>query len=103
MSFLSDLFSQGVQGQDSNGGFGTAAMFNQPTNRGDLIALLKRFNLADLLKSYGQSQDNSQMPQSNSLPNFTPYQSTPMGPDYNINNVYGLSPNGSIMPNWNRR
>ena len=23
--------------------------------------------------------------------------------NYNINNVYGLSPNGSIIPNWNRR
>ena len=40
MSFLPDWWSQGTTGQDSNGGFGTAAMFNQPTQRGDLLSLI---------------------------------------------------------------
>ena len=60
--------------------------------------------LADLLKSYGQSQDNSQMPQMNSLPSFTPYQQQSMGPDFSqTQSIYGMSPNGQFMPNWNRR
>ena len=51
-------------------------------------------------------QDGQGVPDMNSLPSFTPYQTTPMGPDMGkINNVYGLNPDGSqgIFPNWNRR
>ena len=104
MSFLPDWWSQGTTGQDSNGGFGTAAMFNQPTTRGDLKALLSKFKLADLLKNYqSDNQDQSMMPQSNSLPNFTPYQGESMAPQMGkINSPLDVSPNGQIMPNWNR-
>ena len=102
MSFLPDWWSQGTTGQDSNGGFGTAAMFNQPTQRGDLTALVNA--LRNRFSAMPTQQDSSQgVPDMNSLPSFTPYQTTPMGPDFNINNAYGMSPNGSIMPNWNRR
>ena len=61
--------------------------------------------MANLLRSYGQSQDNSQMPQSNQQPQFTPFQDQQqMGPNMGqVNGFYGTSPNGSIMPNWNRQ
>ena len=101
MSFLPDWWSQGTTGNDSNGGFGTAAMFNQPTQRGDLTALVNA--LRNKFSAMPNQQDGQGVPEMNSLPSFTPYQTTPMGPDFNINNAYGMSPNGSIMPNWNRR
>ena len=76
-------------------------MFNQPTTRGDLTALVNA--LRNRFSAMPGQQDGSNVPNMNSLPSFTPYQTTPMGPDFNINNAYGMSPNGSIMPNWNRR
>ena len=103
MSFLPDWWSQGTTGQDSNGGFGTAAMFNQPIQRGDLTALVNA--LRNRFSATPNQQDLSQgTPQMNSLPSFTPYQTTPISPDFNVTqSAYGMSPNGSIMPNWNRR
>ena len=107
MSFMPEWWSQGTTGNDSNGGFGTAAMFNQPVNRGDLSGLFNKFKLAELLKSYGSNNppsDNQMMPQSNSLPNFTSYQNQQqVGPNMGqVNNPNMMSPNGQIMPNWNR-
>lgn len=112
MSFLPDWWSQGTTGNDSSGGFGTAAMFNQPDDkqRGDLLFLLanpilRHLRLADSLKSYQSSTpDQSVMPQSNSLPSFTPYQGNSMAPQMGkINSPLDVSPNGQIMPNWNRK
>ena len=102
MSFLPDWWSQGTTGQDSNGGFGTAAMFNQPTQRGDLSGLVNA--LRNKFSAIPGQQDNSNIPNMNSLPSFTPYQQQSMGPNMGqVNSFYGISPNGSIMPNWNRQ
>ena len=110
MSFLPDWWSQGVQGQDNNGGFGTAGMFNKPMagQTGDFGGYLPK--LISMLRNRGQSDvapSDSTMPQTNSLPSFTPYQTTPIGPDMGqINMVkdFGLGPDGSkrIFPNWNK-
>lgn len=80
MSFLPDWWSKGVQGQDSNGGFGTANMFKMPRpdqqgnlgGAGDKIA-----KLIDALRKPRQEG----MPDSNAMPQMTPYQQQPMGPD----------------------
>ena len=106
MSFLPDWWSQGVQGMDSNGGFGTAGMFNKPTagQTGDfggylpkLIAMLRNRSQLDVAPS------DSTMPQTNSLPSFTPYQGDSMAPQMGkINSPLAVSPNGQIMPNWNK-
>ena len=111
MSFLPDWWSKGVQGQDSNGGFGTAAMFNKPdaSQQGNLSSFMpgewdwmKKMKLIDLLKSQKQDQQNTPM-QTNQLPQFTPYQNDQVGPDMGqVNNPNMMSPNGQIMPNWNR-
>lgn len=120
MSFLPDWMSQGVQGQDNNGGFGTAAMFNQPdaSQQGDVSSFMpgewdwmKNLKLADLLKGgrdgaqkMKQGQGQSPMPQMNRAPSFTPYQEAQqVGPNMGQrNNPDTMSPNGQIMPNWNR-
>lgn len=122
MGFLPDWMSQGVQGQDSNGGFGTAAMFNKPTAQqqgnlggmGDkisgLIAALrnKPEGNPDLQSS---SMDNG-MQDSSDMAQYTPYQGQQMAPNMgqvnrptNPNTMAPngqMSPNGQIMPNWNR-
>ena len=102
MSFLPDWWSQGTTGNDNNGGFGTAAMFNQPTQRGDLTGLI---NALRNKFSPTQKADDLSMVDTNSLPSFTPYQTTPIGPNMGkIEDVYGLGPDGrkSIFPNYNR-
>ena len=112
MSFLSDWWSQGVQGQDSNGGFGTANMFNKPMagQTGDFGGYLPK--LIAMLRNKGQDgqpatpdmtsqADNA--PQMDNMPSFTPYQSAQIGPKMGqVNNPNMMSPNGQIMPNWNR-
>ena len=100
MSFLPEWFSQGTTGQDSNGGFGTAAMFNQNPTRGDLSGLI---NALRNRFSAMPEKDNSPMPDMNSLPSFTPYQGDSMAPKMGqVNSPLQTSPNGQIMPNWNR-
>ena len=115
MSFLPDWWSQGVQGQDSNGGFGTAAMFNKPTagQTGDFGGYLPK--LIAMLRNKGQDGQSAtpdmtsqaeNAPQMDNMPSFTPYQTTPIGPEMGkINKVYGLNPDAStsIFPNYNRR
>ena len=112
MSFLPDWWSQGVQGQDSSGGFGTANMFNKPMagQTGDFGGYLPK--LIAMLRNKGQdgqggmnmTSQSGNAPQMDNMPSFTPYQTTPMGPDMTkVESAYGMSPNGQIMPNWNRR
>lgn len=115
MSFLPEWWSQGVQGMDNNGGFGTANMFNKPMSgqTGDFGGYLPK--LIAMLRNKGQdTQGGMDMtgqggnaPQTNSLPSFTPYQTTPIGPDMGQTNMvkdFGLGPDGSkrIFPNWNK-
>ena len=111
MSFLPDWWSQGVQGMDSNGGFGTAGMFNKPGvgQTGDFGGYLPK--LIAMLRSKGQDgqsgmdmtgqADNA--PNTNAMPSFTPYQGDSMAPQMGkVNSPLAVSPNGQIMPNWNR-
>lgn len=107
MSFLPDWYSQGVQGQDNNGGFGTANMFNKPTPQqqgnfggfGDKISAL-----VAMLRGGDKSPAGANMPDSNAMPQMTPYQQKPIGPNMGqVNNPDTMSPNGQVMPNWNRQ
>lgn len=109
MSFLPNGYSQGVQGMDNNGGFGTAAMFNKPTPQqqgnfggfGDKISAL-----VSMLRGGGDknmSGGDMSMPQSNAMPQMTPAQQPMMGANMSqVNNPNTMSPNGQPMPNWNR-
>lgn len=112
MSFLPEWWSQGVQGMDNAGGFGTAGMFNKPTagQTGDFGGYLPK--LIAMLRNKGQdSQGGMDMtgqadnaPNTNALPSFTPYQSESMAPQMGkVNSPLEVSPNGSIFPNYNRR
>lgn len=104
MSFLPDWFSQGTNAYSPESKFGQAGMFDQSNanQRGDLTALVNA--LRNRFSAMPNQQDKGGMPEMNSMPSFTPYQTTPIGPDMNnVQSVYGMSPNGSIMPNWNRR
>lgn len=113
MSFLPDWWSQGVQGMDNNGGFGTAGMFNKPGagQTGDFGGYLPK--LISALRNYKSGMSDSttpdmtgqadNAPNTNSMPNFTPYQGDSMAPQMGkINSPLQMSPNGQIMPNWNR-
>ena len=105
MSFLPDWWSQGTTPIDSNGGFGTAGMFNKPSpqQQGDLGYIGKLIGAL-------RKKDNNPMPgqldttpQTNQLPQFTPYQGEQIGPNMGqVNNPNTMSPNGSIFPNYNR-
>ena len=109
MPFLTNGFSQGVQGMDNNGGFGTAAMFNKPTPQqqgnfggfGDKISAL-----VAMLRNGGDnnmSSNDMPMPESNAMPQMTPMQQPMMGANMGqVNNPNMMSPNGQIMPNYNR-
>lgn len=111
MSFLPEWWSQGVQGMDNAGGFGTAGMFNKPTagQIGDFGGYLPK--LIAMLRNKGQDgqggmdmtsqADNA--PNTNAMPSFTPYQGESMAPQMGkVNSPLQVSPNGQIMPNWNR-
>lgn len=112
MSFLPDWYSQGVQGQDNNGGFGTANMFNKPSPQqqgnfggmGDKIAgwvKALRNPVAPPQQNPMQS-DNPMQPNSNQMPQYTPMQGSPVGPNMGQVNKQApmMSPNGQPMPNW---
>lgn len=111
MSFMPDWWSQGTQGQDNNGGFGTANMFNKPNpqqqgNFGGylpkLIAALKggQFNNSvDANQDTGMFRGNPHEQEQQ----MTPYQGHPVAPQMGqVNNPNTMSPNGQPMPNWNR-
>ena len=105
MSFLPDWLSQGVQGMDSNGGFGTAAMFNKPGagQTGDFGGYLPK--LIAMLRNKGTDTKPADlsMVDTNQLPSFTPYQGDSPAPQMGkVNSPLAVSPNGQIMPNWNR-
>ena len=111
MSFLPEWWSQGVQGMDSNGGFGTAGMFNKHSagQTGDFGGYLPK--LIAMLRNRGDQSAQGGMdmtaqgagPQTNTTPSFTPYQGDSMAPQMGkVNSPLQVSPNGQIMPNWNR-
>ena len=129
MRFLPEWWSQGVTGQDANGGFGTANMFQGPdaSQLGNLSNLMpgewdfmKKFKLGEMLGRMGgqggfgrmgrmgmgrgqQMKREASMPNMNQVPSFTPYQAESMAPRMGqINSPLPTSPNGQIMPNWNR-
>ena len=110
MSFLPDWYSQGVQGQDKNGGFGTANMFNKPSPQqqgnfggfGDKISALVAMLRGGDKNPSGANMPGA-MPDSNAMPQMTPYQQPQMGANMGqVNNPDTMSPNGQPMPNWNR-
>lgn len=110
MSFLPDWWSQGTQGQDSNGGFGTANMFNKPTPQqqgglGKIGALIQALRGG----SDGVQQQPltvpPQMPMNNPTPQMTPYQMPQQGPNMGAVNPNSpkkptIGPNGQMMPNY---
>ena len=116
MSFLPDWWAQGTTGDDNNGGIGTAAMLErmQSQLKPGEWDFMKNFKLADVLRGgMGQGgfgihrgqrmKREASMPEMNQVPSFTPYQTTPVGPNMNnVQSAYGMSPNGQMMPNWNR-
>lgn len=133
MSFLPSWWSQGVQGQNPNGGFGTANMFNGPTSQqqGNLGGIGNKISaLADMLRSggpkntnitgnamqpnSGEAMDNEQddqgQIQGGPVMGQPVGQAAPGGQYMNnyrpnmgqVNNPNTMSPNGQIMPNWNR-
>lgn len=121
MRFLPEWWSQGVTGQDANGGFGTAEMFkgldaSQLGNLSNLMPgewnFMKNFKLGDMLRGRmgnvgvhkgQQMKREASMPNMNQIPSFTPYQAESMAPKMGqINSPLPTSPNGQIMPNWNR-
>lgn len=108
MSF--DWYSKGVQGQDNNGGFGTANMFNapKPEQQGNFGAMGDKISkLISALRNPSQTPGQNPMsadmqPQSNQQPQFTPMQGSPIGPNMGQVNKQQpmMSPNGQPMPNW---
>jgi len=112
MSFLPDWWSQGTNAYTPESKFGQAGMFDKPTaqQQGNLSSFMpgewdwmKKMKLIDLLKSNKQQDSQNTPAQTNQLPQFTPYQDQQMGPNMGqVNNPNTMSPNGQIMPNWNR-
>ena len=114
MSFLPEWWSQGTTAYTPENKFGQAGMFDKPTaqQQGDFGGYLPK--LIAMLRNKGQDNpfsatpdmtgqaDNA--PNTNTLPSFTPYQNESMAPQMGqINSPLATSPNGQIMPNWNRK
>ena len=131
MSFLPDWYSQGVQGQDNNGGFGTANMFNKPNAQqqgglgyiGKLIGALRN-KPEDTNMTGNPMQPSMQPPMQDNLMQNGSIQGGPVmgqpvgqpapggqfmnpmqqGPNMGqVNNPNTMSPNNQVMPNWNRK
>ena len=109
MSFLPDWWSQGTYGQDQAGAFGKAQMFDKPTaqQQGNLGGLGDKISALIAMLRNDKNPAGANMPGSmadtNSMPQMTPYQQNPIGPNMGqVNNPNTMSPNGQIMPNWNR-
>ena len=105
MSLLPEWWSQGVQGMDNAGGFGTAGMFNKPGagQTGDFGGYLPK--LIAMLRNKGTDTKPADlsMVDTNQLPSFTPYQGDSLAPQMGkVNSPLAVSPNGQIMPNWNK-
>lgn len=110
MSFLPDWWSQGTNAYTPENKFGQAGMFDKPSasQQGDfggylqkLIAMLRKGQDTQGGMDITGQTDNA--PQTNSLPSFTPYQGESMAPQMGkVNSPLAVSPNGQIMPNWNR-
>ena len=113
MSFLPDWWSQGTNAYDQASKFGQAGMFDKPSanQTGDFGGYLPK--LISALRSYkngmpesttpDMTTQNDNAPNVNQMPSFTPYQGASMAPNMNqINSPLQVSPNGQIMPNWNR-
>jgi hypothetical protein len=106
MSFLPDWYSQGTNAYTPENKFGQAGMFDKPTAQqqgnfggmGDKISALIK-----ALRSTDANPAGANMPGSNAMPQYTPYQDQQIGPQMGqVNNPDTMSPNGQIMPNWNR-
>ena len=108
MSFFPEGWSQGTNAYSPENKFGQAGMFDKPTAQqqgnfggfGDKVsALVAMLRGGDKNLSGG----NMSMPQSNAMPQMTPMQQPQMGANMGqVNNPDTMSPNGQIMPNWNR-
>lgn len=108
MSFLPEWWSQGTNAYTPENKFGQAGMFDKPTaqqqgnfggNLSKLISMLRRSD-----KNPAGANMPGSMADSNSMPQMTPYQDQQIGPNMGqVNNPYAMSPNGQIMPNWNRQ
>ena len=110
MSFLPDWWSQGTTAYSPESKFGQAGMFDKPTAQqqgnfggfGDKISALVSMLRND--KNPAGANMPGSMADSNAMPQMTPYQDKPIGPNMGqVNNPYAMSPNGQIMPNWNRQ
>lgn len=110
MSFFPDSYSKGTNAYTPEAKFGQAGMFDKPTTQqqgnfggfGDKIsALVSMLRGGD--KNLSGSDMSSSMPESNAMPQMTTMQQQSIGPSMGqVNNPNTMSPNGQIMPNWNR-
>lgn len=108
MSFFPEGWSQGTNAYSPENKFGQAGMFDKPTAQqqgnfggfGDkMSALVAMLRGGDKNLSGGDMS----MPESNAMPQMTPMQQQQIGPNMGqVNNPNTMSPNGQIMPNWNR-
>jgi len=108
MSFFPEGWSQGTNAYTPENKFGQAGMFDKPNAQqqgnfggfGDKIsALVSMLRGGDKNLSGGDMS----MPESNTMPQMTPMQQQSIGPNMGqVNNPNTMSPNGQIMPNWNR-
>lgn len=111
MSFLPDWYSQGTNAYTPEAKFGQAGMFDKPNAQqqvnfggfGDKMSALVAMLRGGDKNPAGANMPGA-MPESNAMPQMTPYQDqNPMGPNMGQrNNPDTMSPNGQIMPNWNR-
>jgi len=110
MSFLPDWYSQGTNAYTPENKFGQAGMFDKPTAQqqgnfggfGDKISALVSMLRGGDKNPAGANMPGS-MPESNAMPQMTPYQDQQIAPNMGQrNNPDTMSPNGQIMPNWNR-
>lgn len=105
MSFLPDWWSQGTTAYTPENKFGQAGMFDKPmaSQTGDFGGYLPK--LIAMLRNKGTDTQPSDlsMVDTNQLPSFTPYQGDSPAPQMGkVNSPLAVSPNGQIMPNWNK-
>ena len=111
MQFFPDSYSKGTNAYMPESKFGQAGMFDQPNAQqqgnfggfGDKISALVAMLRGGGDKNLSGGDMQPSMPESNTMPQMTPYQNQPIGPNMGQgNNPNTMSPNGQIMPNWNR-
>ena len=110
MSFFPEGWSQGTNAYSPENKFGQAGMFDKPTAAqqgnfggfGDkMSALVAMLRGGD--KNLSGGDMSASMPQSNAMPQYTPYQDQQIGPQMGqVNNPDTMSPNSSVLPNLNK-